>query len=128
MSFERITDINCEFNVYRKRKVKNIISISLWKGSQGYIYNLSTSILWWARNTKNLFPNWNVRFYIDYSIYQKKFKDDVDWDEIIQQVKKHNNVELWLTFCSWGHDTKDKCEKCHIKTFMSLMRLSLIHI
>jgi hypothetical protein len=118
---EKVSDFGCEFNVYRRRSSKKVISISMWKGSPGYIFNLSTSILWWGRNAEILFPGWNIRFYVDYSVYQKKFKDDVDWDEIIQQVKKHYNIELWLTFCTWGQDT-NKCEKCHIGTFMSLIR------
>ena len=119
---ERVKDIGCEFNVYRKRSSKNVISISMWKGSPGYVYNLSTSILWWGRNAEILFPGWNVRFYVDFSVYQKKFENDVDWDEIIEQVKKHSNVELWLTFCAWGHNPEDECEKCHIGTFMSMIR------
>lgn len=122
MSVEKIQDIGCEFNVYRKRASKRVISISMWKGSPGYVFNLSTSILWWGRNAMILFPDWNVRFYVDYSVYQKKFKDDIEWGEIINQVRKHSNIELWLTFCSWGHKPEDRCEKCHIGTFMSLVR------
>jgi len=116
---ETIEDIGCKFRVYRTSKKPKVISISLWKANQAYIFNLSRSILWWGANGKFLFPDWNIRFYIDYSIFRKKFREDVDWREIIDSVKRHDNIEIWFYECSWG---KDPDKQGHINTFGSLVR------
>lgn len=116
---ETIEDIGCKFKVYRNSKNPKIISISLWKANQAYIFNLSRSILWWATNGKFLFPDWNIRFYIDYSIFRRKFKEDIDWREITDSVKRHDNIELWFYECSWG---KEPEAVGHRNTFGSLVR------
>lgn len=121
---ETMRDISCEFKVFRKRRSDHVISIAIWKKSIGYVLNLSTSILWWIQNMEVFFPNWNVRFYIDSSITTRKLKGDkTPWNDIISNMKKHNNVEVWLGYCPWGDDNTDiNCNKCHINTFNSLLR------
>ena len=121
---ETIRDISCEFKVFRKRTSDHVISIAIWKKSIGYVLNLSTSILWWIQNMEVFFPNWNVRFYIDSSITTRKLKgDETPWNDIISNMKKHDNVEIWLGYCPWGEDHNNTdCNKCHINTFNSLLR------
>ena len=117
-----VKDIDCSFRVFRKRATKNVITISLWKGNIGYVFNLSNTILWWGRNMETLYPGWNVRFYIDGSIF-RSMKEDIDWHMVIDQLKKRRNVEVWLYFCEWGHhDQESSCKRCHTGTFGSLLR------
>jgi hypothetical protein len=127
---EYIKGYGCDFKVYRKTKSKNIISISLWKKNLGYVLNLSTGILWWINNMDLLFPNWNLRLYIDESITkliktdEKKQISDINlWNEILEQIKKKPNIELWIYQCPWGFEDS-KCElKCfHATTFGSIVR------
>jgi hypothetical protein len=118
---EKVKDIGCSFKVFRKTRSDKVISLSLWKGSPGYVFNLSNTILWWGRNVKVLYPGFNVRIYVDYSIF-RQMRDDVDWRAIFNQLLKHNNVEVWLSFCEWGHKKTDKCRLCHTGTFSSLLR------
>jgi len=120
---EDISAIGCTFKVFRKRKKRKVISISIWKANIGYVFNISNAILWWARYSEILFPGWNVRFYVDYSIFRKKYGiEDVDWDEILLQARKHPNIELWFYSCSWGLDPENLLQTSHIGTFGSLVR------
>ncbi len=179
-NFVKIEDFGCTFKVYRAKKSERVIAVSLWKHSLGYVYNLSTSLLKWTKLAKILFPEWNIRFYIDRSVLlplnklkntvekdirdmiikrekeniflnaladrtvlseaqlqeellyikdeiDKKVKATVDsadttqWDTILEQLLKHNNVELWFYNCPWGANN-DLCLGCHKNTFGSLVR------
>ena len=117
---EIIKTLGCEFRVYRKTKNEKVISISLWKARPGYIFNLSNSLLWWARNGIELFPDWNIRFYMDDSVLLTYIKNDVDWENIIEQLKLHENIELWFFTCPWAKD--EKSSKKHKGTFGSIIR------
>lgn len=118
---EYIQDVGCSFRVFRKRRAKKVVTISLWKGNIGYVFNLSNTILWWGRNMEELYPGWNVRFYIDNNIF-RSMEGDIDWYNVIDQLKQRRNVEVWLYFCEWGHDAKGRCKNCHSGTFGSLLR------
>ena len=120
---ELIKDAGCEFRVHRKRKSSKVISISLWKSKPGYIFNLSNAVVWWARYAKVMYPGWNVRFYMDGSIYQKVEGDIKNWDLIVEQLQKWKNVELWFYYCKWGRaEPKKLCKLCHSNTFGSVIR------
>lgn len=113
-----LKEIGCSFRVFRKTTSRKVIGLSLWKKDSGYVFNLSNTIMWWGRNTKVLFPGWNVRLYIDNSVFSP-MKNDVDWNMIIEQIKKHRNVEIWLYDCEWGHSKKSPY---HDGTFGSILR------
>jgi hypothetical protein len=125
LSVQIINDIDCKFQVYRKRTSDHVISIALWKKSSGYVFNLSTSILWWLQNGELFFPGWNIRFYIDSSLINRKIDNDINWQSLIERMKLHQNVEIWEGYCPWGDPLPDKqtdCQNCHINTFNSLLR------
>ena len=131
------TLLGCDFNVYRNRLSKNVISLSLWKQSVKYVKSLVDSLLWWPRNLKILLPDFNIRIYIDNSIYQKlqdgqletvdyydlnNSQTDTDitqWEELIEQLKKHSNVEIWSYTCPFARQTHTKNHK---GTFGSMVR------
>ena len=111
---------DCEFKVWRNRKSTKIFTVSLWKSSIGYVFNLSNSLIWWANNFPTLFPDWNIRIYFDKSIYTSlKGEDKTEWRELIDRLKKYNHIELWEYNCLWG---KESFHKPHIGTFGSLVR------
>lgn len=111
---------NCNFKTYRKRKVNKVFSLSLWKNNIGYIFNLSNSLLWWARHFPELFPDWNIRIYCDRNIYSSlQGKDLTEWEYLIERLKKYDYIELWFYDCLWG---KEAFYKPHIGTFGSLVR------
>jgi hypothetical protein len=127
MKPEIINDIGCFFKVYRKTKSRKIISMSIWKSRPQYIYSLSNSLPWWADKGKYFFPDWNIRIYMDNSIFstiQKNSHDekerirDIDWHDMIDQLLKHDNIELWIYSCEWGK----KQQSFHIGTFGSIVR------
>uniref|UniRef100_A0A6C0EK71 Uncharacterized protein n=1 Tax=viral metagenome TaxID=1070528 RepID=A0A6C0EK71_9ZZZZ len=121
VSVTTVKDIGCSFKVIRSTSSHKVITLSLWKSSPGYVFNLSNTILWWGRNARALFPGWNVRIYIDYSIFHS-VPDDIDWNVVYEQLSKHKNVEIWLYFCEWGHSKDSKCARCHDGTFGSVLR------
>ena len=113
----------CEFEVHRTRYSPNVFSISLWKRSAGYVYNLSTSLLWWSKFVKTFFPDWNIRFYYDHSLFVKNTRDTTYWTELVENLKKRKNVELWKYNCIWGNHGNTNCQEgCHTGTFGSLVR------
>lgn len=113
-----IKKFSCDFKVYKHRDSSKIISLSLWKASPSYVFNLATTITWWARNCEVLFPDWNVRIHVDNSLLRKYYKNDADWEAILQQLKKHENIELWVYKCPWAQTD----DKSHIGTFGVFMR------
>lgn len=111
---------DCEFKIWRTRKASKIFTVSLWKASAGYVFNLSNSLLWWANNFPKLFPDWNIRIYYDKSIYSSLQGIDLtEWRELIDRLKKYNHIELWGYNCIWG---KEAFHKPHRGTFGSLVR------
>jgi hypothetical protein len=113
----------CEFKILRNTTNPKVLSMSLWKSNVKYIFNLSNTLIWWGDNGQRLFPDWNIRIYIDYNIRKpletiEDRTEDIDWDMIIQTMKTYNNIELWFYNCKWGQDKNEK----HIKTFGSLVR------
>lgn len=117
-------EINCNFKIVRKTIKQKVISMSLWKGNIKYIFNLSNTLLWWGRNSKKLFPDWNIRLYIDNNITKplestKDRKQDIDWFKLFEKLKEYENIELWFYNCPWGQ--KSGMGK-HINTFGSLVR------
>lgn len=69
---ETINAFGCTFSVYRsnKDKGKRVISVSLWKGSPGYLFSLQTSLLEWIRIVREVFKGWYIRFYVDANIFR----------------------------------------------------------
>lgn len=118
-------DIGCSFEIFRHRKRDKIISISVWKSSGNYVFNLSNTIVQWGTLAKTLYPDWNVRFYIDNSIFNHVENDIVivDWNDILIQLKKHKNIEIYKYFCDWGFD---ESKKGHKGTFGSLVRFHVL--
>lgn len=68
---EHIESFGCAFDVFRKSKRDKIISLSIWKSNLGYVFNLSTSLSEWKKIYINYYKDfgWNVRLYIDKSIF-----------------------------------------------------------
>lgn len=117
---EIIQSSGCTFHVYRKRKTPNIFTLTLWRKSLGYVFNLSTSLLWWANSFPILFPDWNVRIYFDNSVFSGLHGDRTDWIDLFAQLLKYKNIELWFYQCPWAFDTKRIGS--HKNTFGSLIR------
>lgn len=108
--------MDCDFKIFRKTTSNKVIAIAVWKSNPTYIFNISQGMAWWAVNSKVLFPDWNVRFYIDKDI-SKHMKNDIDWDMLLTSLKRFNNIELWFYDCDSG-----KKDNKHIRTFGSLVR------
>lgn len=118
-----MNNTGCEFKVLRTTKKRKVLSMSLWKSNVKYIFNLSNTLLWWGNNGRLLFPDWNIRIYIDYNITKpfeksKERLEDIDWDLIIENISSYDNIELWFYNCKWGQDVNNR----HQKTFGSLVR------
>lgn len=118
-------NIGCSFEIFRHRKRDKIIAISVWKSSSNYVFNLSNTIVQWGTLADKLYPDWNVRFYIDNSIFNNIENDIVvvDWNDILNQLKKHKNIEIYKYFCDWGYDEE---KKGHKGTFGSLVRFHVL--
>ena len=108
--------MDCLFNIKRTTSSRKVIAISIWKSSPAYVFNISEGMAWWAVNTKLLFPDWNVRFYIDKDI-TKYMKDDIDWDSLLESLSRFSHIELWFYNCESG-----KKDNKHTGTFGSLVR------
>lgn len=93
---EYIADFGCQFAVYRTTTSKKVISVSLWKQSAGYVPALSYGLLWWSSNIKKLFPGYNIRIFLDSSVYKpfrgytsKDLKDLAEIEKINEYERKH---------------------------------------
>jgi hypothetical protein len=111
---EIITYENCTFHVYRKSKRDKIFTTTLWRKSVGYVFNLSNSLLWWARKFPELFQDWNIRVYFDSYVFKGVHGDPTDWIGVFNNILRYSNdnVELWFY----------QCEFPHKNTFGSLVR------
>ena len=130
---DRINTFGCEFEVWRKRHHDKVVSISIWKSSPGYLFNISTGILWWVANIGKLYPGFGIRFYIDKNVQRafsssSKRSKDINWDMIFDAIKKNHRCELWLYQSQLGAKTVTKAKsasasvKKHMGTFGSFVR------
>lgn len=89
-----IRSFGCDFAIYRHNNNKNkkIISLSLWKGSVGYIFSLSTSLLEWVRLVNRYYPGWYLRFYIDADVLRPLTQETKN--EIFQKLRDQQNREM----------------------------------
>lgn len=56
---------------------------------------------------------------------QMNFIDSYNWREVMQQLIKHKEVELWFYQCQWGYQTTQVMDPVldrHLNTFGSLVR------
>lgn len=103
---ETVKAFGCNFGVYRhnKDKGKKLISVSLWKGSPGYVYSLQMSLLSWIQLVNTYFKGWYIRFYIDANIFKpftletrESTRDQIyqmEWDKVANDVKNMIDTRL----------------------------------
>lgn len=112
--------INCNFIVFRDEDlVKSltsskkyiVMSGSIFKKRGSYIFNLSSSIIWWWVYGQKIYPSYNIRIYIDAdsivkALPEEEQKYDIEWNDIFDRIKKEpRNIELWFfRDCTWGSD------------------------
>lgn len=107
----------CSFKIIRKRTTSNVISLSLWSGSDTYTNVLMKSIpFWWdvfPKIRKNL--DWNIRLYID----------DLSWKLLEKSFPKEipEHIEIFLFRCpiAFPLDINMPTNQ-HQQTFGSLLR------